>query len=156
MPFAAAWPAVIPAGAVNTEPACFIDLLPTLVNLAGGKLPDDRPIDGIDIGPALRGGPLLERSEPLYFFRNWTLNSLRSGRWKLHVSRQPNADERELPQLFDLDLDPTESYDVKTRHPDVCARLVAHAERFAAQIAEQQRAAQARAAGETATNDDRR
>lgn len=147
MPFAAQWPARIPAGSVTDEPACFVDLLPTLVALAGGKVPADRPIDGIDIGPVLCGDAMPAREEPIYFFRDWTLNSLRFGPWKLHVSRQPNQDERELPQLFDLHGDPTESYDVGNLHPEVLADLVARAQDFALQIEQQRPAAEARALG---------
>ncbi|HVX43948.1 MAG TPA: hypothetical protein VHC49_08670 [Mycobacteriales bacterium] len=77
----------------------------------------------------------------------WTLNSLRTGRWKLHVSRQPGQDERELPQLFDLEGDPAESYYVGNRHPDVLKTLVARAAEFAAEIESGRPAAEARALG---------
>jgi arylsulfatase A-like enzyme len=148
MPFVAEWPGQIPSGAVCDEPACLVDLLPTLAELAGADLPADRPIDGIDLGPALRGEPLPER-EALYFFQYWVLNAVRSGRWKLHVDRHghPNPDVRELPQLFDLELDPAESYNVANREPEVLARLTALAERFAAEITSQRSEAEGRAAG---------
>jgi arylsulfatase A-like enzyme len=148
MPFVAQWPGQVPAGSVCDEPACFVDLLPTLVGLAGGTAPADRPIDGIDLAPALRGGPMPER-EALYFFQYWELNAVRSGRWKLHVDRHghPNPDSRELPQLFDLIRDPGESYNVANLEPAVLARLTGLAERFAAEIAGQRREAEGRAAG---------
>jgi arylsulfatase A-like enzyme len=148
MPFVAQWPAQIPPGTVCDEPAAFIDLLPTLAGLAGAAVPDDRPIDGIDIGPALRGDPMPER-EALYFFQYWVLNAVRAGRWKLHVDRHghPNPDARELPQLFDLASDPEEAYNVANREPEVLARLTDLAESFAAEVEGQRLAAQARAAG---------
>lgn len=146
MPFVAQWPGQIPAGTVNDEPACFIDLLPTLAGLAGGAPAPDRPIDGIDIWPAFRGEAMPER-EALYFFQAWTLNALRSGRWKLHVDRFPLPDRRELPQLFDLELDPGESYNQADREPAVLARLTALAERFAAEITAQRTVAEGRASG---------
>ncbi|MBF8186132.1 sulfatase [Nonomuraea sp. K274] len=149
MPFVAQWPARIPAGSVCDEPACFIDLLPTLAGLAGGEVPADRPVDGIDIGSALLGGPMAER-EALYFFHNWTLNALRQGKWKLHVDRNPQPDRRELPQLFDLEADPSESYNVANLEPEVVARLTELATAFSAEIAAQQLDAQGRAAGRCA------
>jgi arylsulfatase A-like enzyme len=151
MPFVAQWPGQIAPGSVCEEPACFVDLLPTIVTLAGGSLPTGRPIDGIDIGPALHGEPIPER-EALYFFQYWTLNAVRSGRWKLHIDRHghPNPDTRELPQLFDLETDPTESYNVVNREPEVLARLMMLAQRFADAIAGQRREAEGRAAGRVA------
>jgi uncharacterized sulfatase len=151
MPFVAQWPGQIPAGAVCDEPACFIDLLPTLSTLAGGTVPVDRPIDGIDIGPALFGDAMPGR-EAIYFFQYWELNAVRSGRWKLHVSRHghPYPDPRELPHLVDLELDPAESYNVANREPEVLARLTSLAERFAAEIAGQRREAEGRTAGRIA------
>jgi uncharacterized sulfatase len=151
MPFVAQWPGQIPAGISSDEPACFIDLLPTLAALAGATVPTDRPIDGIDIGPALFGEPMPAR-EALYFFQYWNLNAVRSGRWKLHISRHghPHPDPRELPQLFDLERDPGESYNVANREPEVVASLTALAERFAEEIAGQRREAEGRAAGRIA------
>jgi uncharacterized sulfatase len=151
MPFVAQWPGQVPAGAVCDEPACFTDLLPTLTTLAGGTVPVDRPIDGIDIGPALFGDATPER-EAIYFFQYWELNAVRSGRWKLHVGRHghPYPDPRELPDLVDLELDPAESYNVANREPEVLARLTSLAERFAAEIAGQRREAEGRAAGRIA------
>lgn len=150
MPFIARWPASIPAGVVCEEPACFIDLLPTLVGLAGGEVPTDRPIDGIDIASALRGGPMPER-EALYFFYDWTLNAVRSGKWKLHIERAPydpyRLHHRGLPQLFDLDRDPGECYDLADREPEVMSRLSGLAASFAQEIADQRAQAEGRAAG---------
>jgi arylsulfatase A-like enzyme len=150
MPFVTQWPAAVPAGTRCDEPACLIDLLPTLVRLAGGTVPDDRPIDGIDIGPALLGLPMPERG-PLYFFHHWTLNAVRLGRWKLHVDRQPRDAGREhhrgLPQLFDLDTDPAENYDLADREQGVVSRLTALARRFSSEIAAGRVDAEARAAG---------
>ena len=151
MPFVAQWPGQIPPGISCDEPACLIDLLPTLSTLAGATVPADRPIDGIDIGPALRGEPMPAR-EALCFFQYWNLNAVRSGRWKLHVSRHghPYPDARELLQLFDLELDPTESYNVANREPEVLATLTGLVERFASEIAGQRREAEGRAAGRIA------
>ncbi|MBK1787510.1 sulfatase family protein [Prauserella cavernicola] len=150
VPFVARWPGRIPAGTVSDEPACLFDLLPTLAALAGGAVPRDRPVDGMDISSVLFGGSA-PRQRTLYFFHWWTLNAVRSGRWKLHLDRHPRdpnrAQGKELPQLFDLELDPAESYDLKDRHPGVLENLSALATRFEAEIAGQRPAAEARAAG---------
>ncbi|TDD72687.1 sulfatase [Jiangella aurantiaca] len=150
VPFVARWPGRIPAGAVSDEPVCLFDLLPTLAGLAGAAVPQDRPIDGIDMSAVLTGGPI-PRPRPLFFFHWWTLNAVRSGPWKLHLDRFPRdpnrAQGRELPQLFNLELDPAETYDLRHGHPDVLEHLTSMATRFEAEIAGQRLAAEARAAG---------
>jgi uncharacterized sulfatase len=150
VPFVARWPGRIPAGAVSDEPACLFDLLPTLAELAGGAVPPDRPIDGVDISAILAGGSI-PGPRTLYFFHWWTLNAVRSGPWKLHLDRHPRdpnrAHGKELPQLFNLELDPAETYNLSHGHPEVVEHLTGLAARFEAEIAEQRPAAEARAAG---------
>lgn len=144
VPFLARWPRRIAAGSRCAEPISFLDLLPTLAGLGGGRVPDDRPLDGVDVGALLDGGPAPER-EALYFFSHWSLNAVRSGRWKLHVARHPERDRRELPQLFDLVADPGESYDLGSLHPHEVQRLLGLARGFADEIEAQRPDAQRRA-----------
>ncbi len=54
-PFIAKWPGKIQAGTISMEVSSTLDFFPTIVKLAGGKLPDDRPIDGMDMMPVLEG-----------------------------------------------------------------------------------------------------
>lgn len=155
VPFVARWPGRIPAGAVSDEPVCLFDLLPTLAALAGGTVPRDRPIDGVDVSAVLAGRSI-PGPRPLYFFHWWTLNAVRSGPWKLHLDRFPRDPNRahgmELPQLFNLEIDPAETYDLKDGHPDVLAHLTSLAKDFADEIAGQRPAAEARAAGRVSLN----
>jgi uncharacterized sulfatase len=150
VPFVARWPGRIPAGAVSDEPVCLFDLLPTLAALAGGTVPRDRPIDGVDVSEVLAGRSI-PGPRPLFFFHWWTLNAVRSGPWKLHLDRFPRDPNRahgmELPQLFNLEIDPAETYDLKDGHPDVLEHLTRLAKDFADEIAAQRPAAEARAAG---------
>jgi uncharacterized sulfatase len=150
VPFVARWPGRIPAGAVSDEPVCLFDLLPTLAALVGGTVPRDRPIDGVDVSDVL-AGRTIPGPRPLFFFHWWTLNAVRSGPWKLHLDRFPRDPNRahgmELPQLFNLELDPAETYDLKDGHPDVLEHLTSLAKYFADEIADQRPAAEARAAG---------
>ena len=41
------WPGRIPAGRVSNQIVAIVDLFPTLARIAGGKVPTDRPIDGV-------------------------------------------------------------------------------------------------------------
>ena len=144
MPFVAQWPGRIEPGSICDEPACLIDLLPTFAGLADADLPATRVFDGVDIGALLQGGPAPQR-EALYFFSRWTLNAVRSGRWKLHVDVVPRKDNRELPQLFDLTADPGENYNLANLYPDEVDRLTRLANAFAAEIERQRPDAEHRA-----------
>lgn len=62
------WPARIAAPRISTINAVTSDILPTLCTLAGTPVPDDRPIDGIDLAPLLNGN-LDERPAPIFFWR---------------------------------------------------------------------------------------
>ena len=47
-PFLMRWPGKVPEGKASNEIVHVVDLLPTLANVAGFKVPDDRIIDGVD------------------------------------------------------------------------------------------------------------
>ncbi|XP_072048775.1 arylsulfatase-like [Amphiura filiformis] len=47
------WPGHIKPGSTSETVASQLDIFPTLINITGGSLPDDRIIDGIDISSAL-------------------------------------------------------------------------------------------------------
>ena len=104
------WPGTIPPGRISAEPASTMDLLPTLVHLAGGDVPSDRPIDGRDVFPLLSGRMESLPESPLHYFRGRVLEAVRVGRWKLRLSRHMRPELREghplTPELFDLDTDP--------------------------------------------------
>lgn len=135
-PFFVRWPARIQPGTVCSQPAALIDVTPTLASLAGASLPTDRPVDGVDLTDVLDGGPVPQR-EALYFYHHWSLNAVRSGKWKLLRSRFPDEEDRELPQLFDMQRDPGENYNLGSLFPDVVSRLVELARRFDEEIQEQ-------------------
>jgi arylsulfatase A-like enzyme len=111
-----------------------IDVLPTLVKLAGGELPKDKVIDGKDIWPLLSGKSRESPHEELFFFTGIRLDGVRSGQWKLLVVRQGDGKTRApkkktapqppyVPELFNLDADIGETTDVALQNPDVVKRL---------------------------------
>ena len=121
------WPGHIPAGQVSPEMATTMDLFPTLLNAAGLSVPDDRAIDGRDILPLLQGkGPAPVRD--FYYFRSDVLQGVREGAWKLRYTRhlRPELDNDQpiTPELFNLDLDPSEQYNRAGEYPEIVARLM--------------------------------
>ncbi len=110
------WPGQIPAGAVSNEICHAVDLFTTMASLAGAPIPDDRPIDGIDLVPFWRepGGPS-GREHVLCFVAD-RLHAVKWRNWKLHLiwqewMRDP-AIELGVPKAFNLHDDPRERHDV--------------------------------------------
>ncbi len=117
------WPGRIPAGQVSAEIATTMDLYPTLLNAAGAEVPRDRPVDGADIMPLLTGSVDASPTRGLYYFQGTELQGVRDGRWKLRVTG-------EEVELFDLEVDPSERYNVAEAHSGVVARLREEMRRF--------------------------
>jgi len=139
VPAIAWWPGTIPAGTESEEPMISIDVMPTLLSLAGTQPPVDRPLDGIDISPALlRQEPLPSR--PLYWAsmgnRGQRSEALREGPWKLivrHPGAAPGTFENETVELYRLDRDPGEQTDLAADHPDRSVRMLAQLKQWYAE-----------------------
>ncbi|XP_014682259.1 arylsulfatase D isoform X1 [Equus asinus] len=84
------WPGVLPAGRVIHEPTSLMDVFPTVVQLAGGQVPQDRVIDGRSLVPLLQGAAEHSEHEFLFHYCGKHLHAARwhdkdSGRlWKVH------------------------------------------------------------------------
>lgn len=123
MPFIANWPSVIPEGNVCNETAHFMDMLPTFVELAGGKISEE--IDGKNISH-LFSGTGKSPHEFLYYYIHGHLDAIRWGKWKLHIARDHNKNrsKMEMPQLFDLEMDEGENYNLADRNPEIVQFLI--------------------------------
>ncbi|MBL8177381.1 MAG: sulfatase [Bryobacterales bacterium] len=121
------WPGVIPARQVSMDMASTLDLLPTLVKAAGGTVPTDRVYDGADLMPHWRGRAASPRKE-FYYFLGKQLQGLREGSWKCAL--RPKAE----PELFDLDVDPSEMYNRYGQNKEIGEKMVAKMKAFAAEL----------------------
>ena len=115
------YPALVEAGSNSDELVIGTDLFVTLARIAGGTVPDDRPIDGIDVRAVLSGGSLPQRTV------FWALDSvsdlefvIRHGDWKLFIDREgkPQA-------LYDLAADPLEFFDRLDGEPGMVDEMMA-------------------------------
>jgi arylsulfatase A-like enzyme len=85
VPFIARWPGRVPADAVSDAFVAGLDLLPSLVSLAGiTKL--DRPVDGLDLSDRLLGKAGAKDRETFAYYSGSELHAVRFGRWKLHLA----------------------------------------------------------------------
>jgi len=128
VPFIARWPGVIPAGTTSDEMSMNFDLFATCLALAGISLPQDRIIDGKDIMPVLvEAAP--SPHDSLLFYNTRTLVALRHGPWK-YYRRYTTENSgywplKQGPFLFDLSIDPNESYSLLESEPELGAELAA-------------------------------
>lgn len=127
VPFVAWWPGRI-RPAVVTAPGTTMDLYATAIRLAGGTLPADRPLDGSDIQPVLldTGAPA---RDAVYYWRQRELYAVRQGAWKAHFITEGAYGQfgdklvHETPELYNLEHDPSEKFNIADAHPDVVALL---------------------------------
>ena len=151
------WPGHIPAGTVCRTPAMTIDILPTIAQLIGAKLPEHK-IDGKNIWPLMAGEPGAKSPQEAYYFYqgNGQLEAVRMGQWKLHFphkyttlhgrpggkgGKRVNYDQADIGlTLFDLEKDPSELQDVTKQHPEIVAQIKDLADQMRAEL------------GDTATN----
>jgi arylsulfatase A len=132
------WPGRIAAGSVCRDIASTMDLFTTCLTLAGATVPSDRPIDGVDLSPALFGRGKVER-EAYFFYRGPTLYAVRQGPWKAHfITRSAYGkdapEKHDPPLLYHLGEDPGEQQDVAAAHPEVLASIARAVERHRAAL----------------------
>jgi len=116
VPFLMRWPAGLPSGAIFDQPVSSLDILPTMLSAVGGALPTDRPYDGVDLAPHLRG----ERTTPhqSLFWRSGPSIAARVGQSKMWLSRAGA-----FTYFFDLTADPSEATNLATTDPEELAAI---------------------------------
>jgi arylsulfatase A-like enzyme len=117
------WPEKLTPRSLD-EPLHMVDVMPTLVALAGGN--SGRELDGKNIWPTLADGQASPHEEILINVEPFR-GAIRKGKWKLvKVALLPGKTE-----LFDLSKDPGEQQDLIRQFPEVARdledRLLAYA-----------------------------
>ncbi len=125
------WPGKIPKGSICSEVAASIDIMPTLVNLCRGTMPE-RKIDGLDIWPLMSGEPDAKSPHEQYVLMHGP-GTVRSGKWKFYPwpegkgdQKRDNVTSKPSPdpvQLYDTVTDIGETTNVAADHPEVIAAL---------------------------------
>jgi arylsulfatase len=131
-PFFMHWPARIkPQKDWYESPAQIIDVMPTLLEVAGARYPQDHggnevhPLRGISLAPAFDGRPI-SRTAPMFSEHEGNA-FIMDGDWKL-VGRgvaAPEGPEEELWELYDLSSDRTELNNLVSQEPQRAAKMMA-------------------------------
>jgi arylsulfatase len=120
VPFAIRWPGKIPAGASSDEIVHAMDLFPTLAKIAGGQVPNDRIIDGIDVSDFLVGKTQKSGRDGFIVYMGNDVFGVKWRNWKLHFKEQDawNTILRiyTMPRIYNLMNDPQERDNVLFPH----------------------------------------
>jgi arylsulfatase A-like enzyme len=120
VPFAIRWPGRIAAGKSSDEIVHAMDLFPTLARFAGGELPGNRVIDGIDVGDFLLGHREDSGRDGFIVYMGNDIFGVKWRDWKLHFKEQDawNTILRSytMPRVYNLMNDPQERDNVLFPH----------------------------------------
>jgi arylsulfatase A-like enzyme len=142
VPFIARYPGVIPERQVNHAVIQSLDLFPTILNLAGVELPEDRTIDGIDIMENLSCESFETKHDAIYFYHYTELQGVLSGGYKylesidryvwplplhrasiLKIFKAESHLGKIYPLLYNTNIDPNEAYNLMETNPVIAQNL---------------------------------
>jgi arylsulfatase len=122
-PFIAYWPAKIKSsGKIVSEVGHVIDLMPTFIDVADAKYPQNfrgneiTPLEGKSLVPAFSSKKIKDR---MIFWEHEGNRAVRSGNWKLV------AEFKKDWELYDLEKDRTELHNLALENPEKVKELSA-------------------------------
>ena len=86
VPFAMRWPDEIAPRTVSDEIVHAMDLFPSFAKIAGGKVPKDRVIDGVDQSGLLLGKEKKSAREGFVVYMGSKIFAVKWQNWKLHFN----------------------------------------------------------------------
>jgi arylsulfatase A len=121
------WPGTIKSS-VTTGIGSELDILQTFASLASVQLLSDRVLDGYDLSQTLRGKAPSPRHTLFYYANSGSgiLSAVRRDGFKAFFvvpSDGAAAATPAPPQLYNLDQDPSEKFDLAGKHPELIAEL---------------------------------
>ena len=120
VPFAMRWPDRIEPGRVSDEIVHAMDLFPTFAQIAGGEVPTDRVIDGIDMTEFFVGDSPASGREGFIVYMGNDVFGVKWRDWKLHFNEQTGWNgvlrDYTMPRVYNLMNDPGENDNVLFPH----------------------------------------
>jgi len=130
VPFLVQWKGQLPAGKVYEQPVIALDIHPTAVAAAGGKIAPEWKLDGVNLLPYLKGEKT-DAPHAALFWRFGEQHAIRQGDWKLLKTRGAAK-----PELYNLAEDVSEKNDLAEKHPDKVKQLTEAYNAWNAQLQE--------------------
>jgi arylsulfatase len=127
------WPeGISQKGTINTQTGHLIDIMPTCLELAGVRYPEEfngvttTPPEGLSLIPALNGRKL---DREFLFWEHEGNRAIRMGNWKLVAKvAEPmkfTPEDENMWELYDLENDPSETVDLAGKYPDRVKKMAA-------------------------------
>ena len=126
------WPGHVKPDTTSYAMVSEMDFLPTLAAIIGGRMPADRPIDGIDQSDVLLGKSALGRREQLLTFIGPDLVAVRWKQWRIYYRdihptgegaqrlgglQSASSEMNGYPKIFNIEMDPGEQLNVAFLFP---------------------------------------
>jgi arylsulfatase A len=138
------WPGRVQPGSRSEEVICLTDLMATMAEVLGYKLPHNAGEDSVSMLASLRGHARHPLREATVHHSIMGKFGIRQGRWKLafcsgsggwsHPSdKEASAGGAPEVQLYDMSADPAEVVNLQKQHPEVVKRLTALMTRYIAE-----------------------
>ena len=117
------WPGHIKPNTTTYAMFSIMDFMPTLAHIVGGKMPADRPIDGVDQTDVLLGNSVMGHRESLLSFIGADLVAVRWKQWRVYFTdihptgsgpqREPGIFSSSTPmagypKMYNIEMDPHE------------------------------------------------
>jgi len=120
IPFLVQWTGKIEAGRVSDLVFTQYDIMATLADLTGTKVPDDT--DGSSVLPEILGESHRKYSHDMFYWEYRGQTAVRFANWKA-VQPKPSADW----ELYNLESDISETIELSNRHQDILVKMTAFA-----------------------------
>lgn len=137
-PFIAWYPGKIKEGRVCRQIGHITDIMPTLLDITGGKYPSSykgnkiQTMEGISLFPAFKGKDL-KREKPV-FWEHEGNRAMRDGDWKL-VSVYDNSTKKFNEwELYDMKNDRSELNDLSRKYPEKTDQMIGMYEKWALRV----------------------
>lgn len=134
------WPGTIAAGRTSSALGSTMDLMATFASLSEAQLPTDRKMDSFDLSPVLHGESQSLRKH-IFYYRAYELMAVRHGPWKVHYQKQGSygTEPRKItkcepPELYHLEHDPGEQYNIAEDNEAVLQEIQAVVEQHLADL----------------------
>ena len=124
---AIAWmPGTIKKGTVSKAIASTLDLYPTLIAMTGNEISNQEELDGLNIKNTFVNNEPVRYG--IHYYRQDTLIGIRHKEYKMYI-KDPNPwnddlTEKDMPVLYNIEHDPSEKYNVTSKHSDVVNRII--------------------------------
>jgi arylsulfatase A-like enzyme len=131
VPFIVRWPGKVKADTVSNALMVSTDLYPTILEMAGIRVPATQPLDGVSLVPVLTGNKSSVRKGVYCYLPQFQgpgrfpCASVRVGNWKMIRYFHGNADDSNREELYNLRDDIGETFNVIGSAPAIAKVLSA-------------------------------